>query len=141
MATPKAFLSTRRTASDAAAAELQQHATRFMRRVAQDLRLSSTEFEIAVKRGTVKRRQRITLSTASFFLDVHDTEPGKSVAITFRTRREAADLTGGGENSVSVEQLGTADGYAALLSSLKLTQGLSISRYGSAQTHRRSAHF
>jgi hypothetical protein len=139
MALPKAFLSTRRTSGESAAAELRQHATRFMRRVAQDLRLSSLEFEIAVKAGTVKRRQRVILSTGSFSLEVRDAEPGKPVAITYRTRRGHADLTGGGENAVRVEQIATADGYAALLSSLRLSQGLSISRYGALQARKRFA--
>jgi hypothetical protein len=137
MALPKAFLPTRRASSESAAAELRQHATRFMRRVAQDLRLSSREFEIAVKRETVRRRQRITLSTGSFSLEVCDAEPGKPVSITYRTRRGRTDMTGGCENSVKVEQIATVDGYAALLSSLRLSNGLSIARYGSLQARRR----
>jgi len=112
-----------------------------MRRVAQDLRLSSRDFEIVVKRETLKRRQRITLRTGSFFLELRDTEPGKPVAITYRTRRQRADLTGGGENAVRTEQIATADGYADLLSSLRLSQGLSISQYGSFQTCRRHTRF
>lgn len=128
MAVPKAFLCTRRASSEAAAVELRQHATRFLRRVTQDLHLSSKFFEIDEERATKKRRQCITLSTESFFLEVRDTEPGNPVTISFKTRQGWSDLSGGGDNAVPVEQIATPEGYLALLRSLRLTVGLTISR-------------
>jgi hypothetical protein len=128
MAAPKAFLSTRRVSSEAASAELTQHATRFLRRVAHDMRLSSREFDIKATHATARRRQYITLSTESFFLDVQDTAPGTTVAISYRTRQGKLDLSGGRSNSIAVEQIDTAQGYASLVLNLRLTQGLSNAR-------------
>lgn len=128
MATPKAFLSTRRASSPAANAELRLHATRFLRRVAQDLHLSSLDFQVKVERGTIKRRQRISLATDHFVLGIQDTEPGSPVAISFRTRSGRTDQAGGGNNFVPVEQLATREGYLDLVRSLKLSQGLAIKR-------------
>ncbi|CAB3802748.1 hypothetical protein [Pararobbsia alpina] len=55
MAAPKAFLSTRRVSSEAASAELTQHATRFLRRVAHDMHLSSRDFDIKATRAMASR--------------------------------------------------------------------------------------
>lgn len=131
MGAPKAFLSTRRVSSGAASAELTQHATRFLRRVAHDMHLSSRAFDITATRATAKHRQYITLSTESFFLDVQDTAPGITVAISFRTRQGTRDASGGERNFIAVEQIDTAHGYASLLLSLRLTQGLSNERHDS----------
>jgi hypothetical protein len=111
MAAPKAFLSTRRVSSAAVSAELAQHATRFLRRVAHDMHLSSREFDIKATRASAKRRQYITLSTESFFLDVQDTARGTTVAISYRTRRGKLDPSGVGSNFIAVEQIDTAHRY------------------------------
>lgn len=134
MAAPKAFLSTRRASSNAASAELTKHATRFLRRVANDMCLSSCEFDIKATCATAWRRQHITLSTECFFLEVQDTAPGTAVAIAYRTRQGKRDLSGGGINHVAIEQIGTEHGYASLLRSLRLTQGLSNARCDSSST-------
>lgn len=78
-----------------------------------------------------KSFQYITLSTESFFLDVQDTAPGITVAISFRTRQGTRDASGGERNFIAVEQIDTAHGYASLLLSLRLTQGLSNERHDS----------
>jgi hypothetical protein len=134
MAAPKSFLSTRRVSSDAALAELKLHATRFLRRVAHDMQLSSREFDITVSRATARRRQHITLSTESFFLDVQDTARDTTVAISYRTRHGKRDLSGGASNFITVEQIDTAYGYASLLRSLRLTRGLTNVRHDSRST-------
>jgi hypothetical protein len=127
MATSKAFLSSRRATSQAATAELRKHATRFLRRIANDLRLSPDDCEIVVH-TPASSRQRIVLLTGSFLLEIRDTEPGSPVAIAYRTRKGWADLSGGGDNAVPVDQIDSPEGYAALLQCLKLSKGLQIFR-------------
>jgi hypothetical protein len=140
MAAPKAFLSTRRVSSEAALAELSMQATRFLRRVVHDMRLSSKDFDIEVAPATTKRCQRITLSTESFFLDVQDTVPGTAVAISYRTRLGKNDPSGGESNFVAIEQIGTSHGYASLLGSLRLTQGLSNRRRDTRSLGKHATH-
>ncbi|APA90400.1 hypothetical protein BJG93_32930 (plasmid) [Paraburkholderia sprentiae WSM5005] len=121
---PKLFYADRRSAGAAADAAITHHATQMLRRVARDLRLRSGEHEIVTERARRNRGCRVTLRTPAVMLEVTDTPTRQKVAVSFRTRRGRADLSGGGDNAVSLEQLSSREGYDALLGGLRLAGGL-----------------
>lgn len=71
---------------------------------------------------------RVSLNTDRLILEVTDSPSRGTVAMSFRTRRGRSDLSGGGDNSVSAEQLGTHEGYESLISALRLANGLDSER-------------
>ncbi|MGF6851127.1 hypothetical protein OKW29_000013 [Paraburkholderia sp. CI3] len=99
-----------------------------MRRIARDLHLRSGEHEIVTEPARRNRGCRVTLRTPAVMLEVADTPTRQKVAVSFRTRRGRADLSGGGDNLVSLEQLSSREGYDALLGGLRLAGGLDIER-------------
>ena len=121
---PKVFHADRPSAGAAADAVITHHATQMLRRVARDLRLRSGEHEIVAEPAHRNRGCRITLRTPALMLEVVDTPTRQKVAVSFRTRRGRFDLSGGGDNAVSLEQLSSREGYDALLGGLWLAGGL-----------------
>lgn len=122
---PKLFYSDRRSAGTGAKAALQQQATRVLRRVAQDLRLRSHEIVVQPSRRNLPGR--VSLRSETLFVDVLDHQCQQRVAFSFRTRCGRADMTGGGENYVPIEQIESARGYASFLDGLRLAGGIDTS--------------
>ncbi|WP_429537998.1 hypothetical protein [Paraburkholderia youngii] len=104
------------------------HATQMLRRVARDLRLRSGEHEIVTEPARRNRGCRVTLRTPALMLEVADSPTRHRVAVSFRTRRGRSDLSGGGDNAVSFEQLSSREGYDALLGGLRLAAGIDSER-------------
>ncbi|WP_027800283.1 hypothetical protein [Paraburkholderia dilworthii] len=125
---PKVFYADRRSAGAATDSAITDHATRMLRRVARDLRLHSNEHEIVAEPARRGRGCRVTLRTPALMLEVADTPTRQMVAVSFRTRRGRSDMSGGGENAVSLDQLSSADGYKVLLGGLRLAGGLDAER-------------
>lgn len=123
---PRVFYADRSSANTGAKAALQRHATRVLRRVAQDLRLGARAHEIVANPGRRNSAVRVSLRTDTLFVDVLEKRCGSGVAFSFRTRRGRSDLTGGGENHVSLEQLETKAGYQAMLDGLRLAGGIDL---------------
>jgi hypothetical protein len=121
---PKVFYADRRSAGVAADAAITDQATRMLRRVARDLRLRNGEHEIVAEPARRGRGCRVTLRTPAVMLEVADSPCRQSVAVSFRTRRGRADLSGGADNAVQLDQLSTRDGYESLLGGLRLAAGL-----------------
>ncbi|WP_321794796.1 hypothetical protein [Caballeronia sp. J97] len=123
---PRVFYADRSSANSGAKAALQRHATRVLRRVAHDLRLGANAHQIVAdsRRGT--STVRVSLRTETLFVDVAERHCGTGVALSFRTRRGRFDLTGGGENYVSLKQLETPGGYQAMLEGLRLAGGIDL---------------
>jgi hypothetical protein len=119
---PRLFYADRTAASAGMNAALQRHAARLLRRVAHDLQLRS--HEIVVQPARLSSRSRVSLRTGTLFVDVLDKPCRQGVALSFRTRRGRWDLTGGGENHVSLEQLETYAGYQSFLEGLRLASGI-----------------
>src|ERR1700760_2827584 len=101
---PKAFHADRRSAGVAADAAITHYATQMLRRIARDLRLRSGEHEIVAEPAHRNRGCRITLRTPALMLEVADPPARQKVAVSFRTRRGRSDLSGGGDNAVSLDQ-------------------------------------
>ncbi|WP_081868271.1 hypothetical protein [Caballeronia glathei] len=120
------FYADRSSANTGAKAALQRHATRVLRRVAQDLRLGAHAHEIIANPGRGNSTVRVSLRTETLFVDVLERRCGSGVAFSFRTRRGRSDLTGGGENHVSLEQLESKAGYQAMLDGLRLAGGIDL---------------
>jgi hypothetical protein len=125
---PKVFYADRRSAGAAADAAITHHATQMLRRVARDLRLPNGEHEIVAEPARRGRGCRVTLRTPAIMLEVADTPTRQKVAVSFRTRRGRTDMSGGGENAVSLEQLSSREGYDTLLGGLRLAGGLDRER-------------
>jgi hypothetical protein len=121
---PKLFYADRASASAGTTAALHQQAARVLRRVAHDLRLR--KHEIVVQPARRAYPSRVSLRTATLFVDVLDKPCRQGVALSFRTRRGRLDHTGGGENYVPLEQVETKAGYQALLDRLRLAAGLEV---------------
>lgn len=121
---PRLFYADRTSANAGMNAALQRHAARLLRRVAHDLRLRSHEVVVqSVRRSS---ESRVSLRTGTLFVDVLDKPCRHGVALSFRTRRGQSDLTGGGENHVSLEQLETYAGYQSFLQGLRLASGINV---------------
>jgi hypothetical protein len=125
---PKVFYADRRSAGASTDAAITHHATRMLRRVAQDLHLRPHEHEIVAEPARRDRGCRVTLRTRSVMVEVADSPSRQSVAVSFRTRRGRRDLSGGGDNAVALEQLTSRDGYDALLRGLRLAGGIDNER-------------
>jgi len=125
---PKVFLADRRSAGAATDVAITHHATLMLRRIARDLRLRSGEHEIVVEPARRNRGCRVTLHTPAVMLEVADAPTRQKVAMSFRTRSGRSDLSGGGDNAVSLEQLSSREGYDTLLGDLRLAGGLDSER-------------
>jgi hypothetical protein len=125
---PKVFYADRRSAGVSVDAAITDHARRMLRRVARDLKLRPAAHEIVEEPARSGRGCRVTLRTHSVMLQMVDSPAKRAVAVTFRTRRGHSDLSGGGDNVVSLDQLGTREGYDALLHGLRLAAGLDHER-------------
>ena len=125
---PKVFHADRRSAGVSADAAITDHATRMLRRVAKDLKLRSSEHEIVAEPARSGHGCRVTLRTPSVMLEMADSPAKRAVAVSFRTRRGRTDLSGGANNVVSLEQLGTREGSEAMLDSMRLAGGLDRER-------------
>jgi hypothetical protein len=123
---PRSFYADRSSANSGAKMALERHATRVLRRVAQDLRLAANSHEIVTESPRGNRAVRVSLRTETLFVDVFEQHSGSGIALTFRTRRGRSDLTGGGENHVCLEQLESKDGYQAMLVGLRLAGGIDL---------------
>ena len=123
---PRVFYADRSSANAGAKAALQRHATRVLRRVAQDLRLPAHAHEIVTDTRRGNSAVRVSLRTETLFVDVLERRGGSGVALSFRTRRGRSDLTGGGENHVALTQLEMATGYRAMLDGLRLAGGIDL---------------
>ncbi|MCR4469860.1 MULTISPECIES: hypothetical protein [unclassified Burkholderia] len=125
---PKMFYADRRSAGAASDAALTHQATQMLRRVAIDLRLRRSDHEIVAEPARRGRGCRVTLRTPAMMLEVADSPSRRAVAVDFRTRRGRSDLSGGGDNAVSLDQLASKDGYDEFLSGLRLADGLDHER-------------
>jgi hypothetical protein len=121
---PKVFFVDRRSAGVASDAAITHHATQMLRRVARDLRLRASEHEIVAEPARRGRGCRVMLRTPAVMLEVADTPTRQKVAVSFRTRRGRSDMSGGGDNTVALEQLSSREGYDAMLIGLRLAAGL-----------------
>jgi hypothetical protein len=123
---PRVFYADRSSANSGAKAALERHATRVLRRVAQDLRLAASSHEIVSDSRRGSSAVRVSLRTETLFVDVVEQHCGSGVALSFRTRRGRTDRTGGGENHVSLKQLETKGGYQSMLDGLRLAGGIDL---------------
>lgn len=124
----KVFYADRRGAGAASDAAITHHATHLLRRVARDLRLRASEHEIVAEPARRGRGCRVTVRTPAIMLEAADTPTRQKVALSFRTRRSRSDMSGGGDNAVSLDQLSSRDGYDTLLGGLRLAAGLDSER-------------
>lgn len=123
---PRVFHADRRSAGAAADANITDHATRILRRVARDLHLRASEHEIVSQPAHRGCGCKVALRTRAMMLEVADSPTRHSVTMAFRTRRGHSDLSGGGENVVPLEQLTSREGYEMLLGDLRLAAGLDV---------------
>ncbi|WP_321817869.1 MULTISPECIES: hypothetical protein [unclassified Paraburkholderia] len=118
----------RHSAGAVRAANFTRRARGFLHRVAGDLRLRAGEHDIKAEPSRRGSGCRVTLNTERLIVELTDSPERQAVVMSFRTRRGRADLSGGGDNAVASDQLETREGYEALLSALRLANGLDSER-------------
>lgn len=118
----------RRSAGARRDTEIARCARGFLRRVAGDLRLRAGQHDITSLLAARGRGCRVTLNTGRLIVEVADAPARNSVAVSFRTRHGRSDLSGGGDNAVSLDQISSREGYEAMLAALRLASGLDQER-------------
>ncbi|CAG9255039.1 conserved hypothetical protein [Paraburkholderia unamae] len=124
----RVFHADRRGAGAAREADFTRRARGLLHRIAGDLRLRAGEHDITAESARRGRGCRVALNTDRLILEVTDSPAQPAVAVAFRTRRGRKDLSGGVDDVVSPEQLGSPEGYESLLSALRLVNGLDTER-------------
>ncbi|WP_320534271.1 hypothetical protein [Robbsia andropogonis] len=120
---PKLFYASRRAAGRGADVAIERYSRRFLRQVAQDLRLRQAEHEIVAAPAWRSYGSRVTLRAPGLLLEIGRQCTNDNVGVAFRTRCHPEDLAGGRPNVVDVENLTTTGGYQGLLSDLRKLAG------------------
>lgn len=124
MKLPKSFLPTASFVRPAACQTVRRDACRLLRRFASDMALRPRDYTI---REHCHRRSRVevfALQTDALLVEIqHADGAAGGVRMSYRTCRGRGDLAGGRGNSVNVKALGTDQGYADLLSTLRVVAG------------------
>lgn len=125
---PRIFYADRRSAGALADSAVQHCASAMLHKVARDLRLRGDQHEIVSEPARRGVGCRVSLRTPSLMIDVTNTPVDRPVAVCFRTRRGRMDMSGGRDNDVPLDQLGSREGYDALLGGLRLVAGLQLDK-------------
>ncbi|SPS02234.1 MULTISPECIES: hypothetical protein [Cupriavidus] len=124
MKLPKSFLSRHSSTNSAAGHAIRRDACRVLRRFAGDMALRPRDYTIREHRQRRRDIDVFALHTDSLLFEIrHGTGQEGVVHMSYRTCRGRDDLTGGRENAVTVESLGTEQSYADLVSTLRVVAG------------------
>ncbi|MNL77218.1 hypothetical protein D3C87_2033480 [compost metagenome] len=86
--------------------------------------LSPRDFTIREHRQRRRDVNVFALQTDSLLVEIqHPAGPEGGVSMSYRTCRGRSDLTGGRDNSISVASLATDQGYADLVTTLRVVAG------------------
>ncbi|GMG94650.1 hypothetical protein Cmtc_58700 [Cupriavidus sp. TKC] len=95
-----------------------------LRRFASDMALSPREYTIREHRQRRRDVDVFALHTDSVLVEIqHPAGADGGVLMSYRTCRGRNDLTGGRDNAVNMETLATEQGYANLVSTLRVVAG------------------
>ncbi|TDF62894.1 hypothetical protein [Cupriavidus sp. L7L] len=121
MKLPKSFTRWPQPTNPAACQAIRRDACRILRRFAGDMALSPRDFTIREHRQRRRDVDVFALHTDSLLVEIqHPAGAEGGVLMSYRTCRGRNDLTGGRDNVVSVESLASDQGYAELVSTLRV---------------------
>ncbi|SDD58577.1 hypothetical protein SAMN05216345_111150 [Cupriavidus sp. YR651] len=121
---PKSFLNRHTPANSAACQAVRRDACRVLRRVAGDMALSPRDYTIREHRQRRRDVDVFALHTDSLLVEIqHPAGADGGVLMSYRTCRSRDDQTGGRDNAVNLESLATDQGYADLVSTLRVVAG------------------
>lgn len=123
MKLPKSFHLSRSPDNTQACTTLKRDASRVLRRVACDLALRQRDYTIRSHRQRRRQADVVALHTDSLYLEIAHAPAEPAVSVRFRTCRGRNDLAGGRDNAVCLQSLGSPDGYAELLGTLRVLAG------------------
>ncbi|WP_439673135.1 NERD domain-containing protein (plasmid) [Cupriavidus necator] len=124
MKLPKSFTRWHQPTNPAACQAIRRDACRILRRFAGDMALSPRDFTIREHRQRRRDVDVFALHTDSLLVEIqHPAGAEGGVLMSYRTCRGRNDLTGGRDNTVNVESLATDQGYAELVSTLRVVAG------------------
>lgn len=107
----------------AACQELRRDACRVLRRFAGDMALRPRDYTIREHRQRRRDVNVFALQTESLLVEIQQVPGTEGVRMSYRTCRGRNDLTGGRDNAISLQALGTDHCYADLLTSFRVVAG------------------
>lgn len=124
MKIPKS-LTRRHVPTDTAACQMvRRDACRILRRVAGDMALAPRDFTIREHRQRRRDVNVFALQTEALLVEIHHPAGAEGgLSVSYRTCRGRNDLTGGRDNAISVASLATDQGFADLVSTLRVVAG------------------
>lgn len=123
MKLPKSFLSPQAPDNQAACRALRRDACRVLRRFAGDLALSPRDYTIREHRQRRRDVDVFALQTESLLVEIQHPAGAEGIRMSYRTCRGRQNFTGGRDNAVNVSSLSTTEGYANLLTTLRVVAG------------------
>lgn len=123
MKLPKSFINPHAPANPAACHTLRQDACRVLRRFAGDLSLRPRDYSIRSRRQHRHQTEVFSLHTDSLYVEIAHASHRETVRMSYRTCHGRSDLAGGRDNAVSLRDLALPQGYANLLSTLRVLAG------------------
>ncbi|MBP0624783.1 hypothetical protein [Cupriavidus consociatus] len=123
MKLPKSFFKSPSQGNPAAREALRRDACRVLRRFAGDMALRPRDFTIREHRHRRRDINVFALQTDSLLVEIQHPPGAEGVRMSYRTCRGRDDLSGGRDNAVHVPSLSTDEGYAKLLTSLRVVAG------------------
>ncbi|WP_454754721.1 hypothetical protein [Cupriavidus necator] len=123
MKLPRSFFAFPSPDNPAACQALRRDACRMLRRVAGDMALRPRDYTIREHRQRRRDVKVFALQTDSLLVEIQQAPGVDGTRMSYRTCRGRADLTGGRDNAVNMQSLGTDRGYADLLSNFRVVAG------------------
>lgn len=124
MKLPKSFIRRHQPTNSAACHAIRRDACRVLRGFAGDMALRPRDFTIREHRQRRRDVDVFALQTDSLLVEIqHPAGAEGGVSMSYRTCRGRNDLTGGRDNAISVASLATDQGYADLVTTLRVVAG------------------
>ncbi|GLC98118.1 hypothetical protein Tamer19_75270 [Cupriavidus sp. TA19] len=123
MKIPKSFTQPHQPGNAAACASLKRDASRVMRRLACDLSLRQRDFTLRERRRRRDATDLFALHTDTLYVQITHAPQQSGARLSFRTCRGRDDHTGGRDNAVCLQSIGSPEGYASLVATLRVVAG------------------
>ncbi|RDK11708.1 hypothetical protein [Cupriavidus lacunae] len=123
MKIPKSFTDPHQPGNTAACATLKRDASRVMRRLASDIGLRQRDFTVRERRQRRNATDLYALHTDTLYVQIAHAPQQNAARLSFRTCRGRDDHTGGRDNAVCLQSIGSPEGYASLVATLRVVAG------------------
>ncbi len=100
----------------------QRDASRIIRRLASDIGLRQRDFTVRERRHC-RQMNLYALHTDTLYLQIAHAPKKTAARMSFRTCRGRDNHTGGRDNAVCLQSIGSPEGYASLVATLRVVAG------------------